>query len=528
MSMQSYGRKKLITYEKEINASNVISVLSEVMPIHIENATKIDYLLKYEAGEQPIQRKKIYRKDIDCKCVDNVANEITDFKRGFQWGNPITLIRAEGADTNKTDAISKLNKQFALDGARKKTQELGRFVEITGIGIEYIDLNDEYREGKSYFKTVPLDPRTSFVVYSGYYVDKRQMMGVTFRKDTKGNMYFTCITKDYRFEIKNLCEITSGNNGVMLSNRRWNPNGENWKPMYGNNQRNPFGLINIIEWEKDSDRMGCFERQISDMDALNLLESDFLNDVEQNTNAVWHGNDIDFEEDEEGNPIKPVSGDWINTYTSPDGKQPFIRPLTIEYEYNGMLNNILSKRALILQKANVPQRNDNSGGSTGIAMSDATGWSSAEMAASKQQPYQEDGKMREVEVVLEIIKYSECPDGDELRHLSVADVAPNIKRTKSYEMTTKVNAFATLVNHGCYGEDAFKVVTLFDDPNDVWEKSRPMIEKLQKKLCETQQSTREKSDSRLMSDNSDQIQNSPMLDGMRTSRNETKDSQEVQ
>lgn len=525
MSVQSYGRHKLITYEKEINASNVISVLSEVMPMHINNASRIDFLLKYEAGEQPIKREKIYRKDIDCKCVDNVANEITDFKRGFQWGNPITLIRADGANTETTEAISKLNKQFAMDGSKKKTQELGRFIEIAGIGIEYIDINDEYREGKSYFKTVALDPRTSFVVYSGYYIDRRPMMGVTFRKDAKGNVYFTCITKDYRFEIENLSRIVGRNHDI--SDRRWDSKSENWKSMARNNEKNPFGLINIIEWEKDSDRMGCFERQISDMDALNLLESDFLNDVEQNTNAVWHGNDIDFEEDEEGNPIKPASGDWINTFTSPDGKQPFIRPLTIEYEYDGMLHNILSKRALILQKANVPQRNDNSGGSTGIAMSDATGWSAAEMAASKQQPYQEDGKMREVEVVLEVLKYSSCPAGDELRKLNISDVAPNIKRTKSYEMTTKVNAFATLVNHGCHGEDALRVITLFDDPNDVWEKSRPMIEKLQQKLCEKE--TREsRKDQRLLSDNSDQIENSPVIDGMRTSRNETQDSQEVQ
>lgn len=40
--------------------------------------------------------------------------------------------------------------------------------------------------------------------------------------------------------------------------------------------------------------MGCFEQQISEMDNLNLLISDFTNDVEQNTQAVWHTNDVDF------------------------------------------------------------------------------------------------------------------------------------------------------------------------------------------------------------------------------------------
>lgn len=45
--------------------------------------------------------------------------------------------------------------------------------------------------------------------------------------------------------------------------------------------------------------MGCFERQISEMDNLNLLISDFTNDVEQNTQAVWHTNDVDFPVEQE-------------------------------------------------------------------------------------------------------------------------------------------------------------------------------------------------------------------------------------
>lgn len=35
------------------------------------------------------------------------------------------------------------------------------------------------------------------------------------------------------------------------------------------------------------------------MDNLNLLISDFTNDVEQNTQAVWHTNDVDFPVEQE-------------------------------------------------------------------------------------------------------------------------------------------------------------------------------------------------------------------------------------
>mgnify|MGYP003291587228 CR=1 FL=1 len=60
-----------------------------------------DVKAKYDAGVQPIVRKKAYRPDIDCECVDNVANEVTEFKTSFHWGNPITLVQ-KSASEDKT------------------------------------------------------------------------------------------------------------------------------------------------------------------------------------------------------------------------------------------------------------------------------------------------------------------------------------------------------------------------------------------------------------------------------------------
>ena len=143
-----------------------------------------------------------------------------------------------------------------------------------------------------------------------------------------------------------------------------------------------------------------------------------------------------------------------------------------------MLNNIVTRRSLILQKANVPQRNDNSGGSTGVAMSDATGWSAAETAAAKQQMITDSCKTDEVEVVLAAIAVSpDVKPDNPLLKLKPSDVQPNIKRQKTYEMTTKANAMATLLSHGIYGEDVLNAIPFFDDPNEVWQRSKGLIEK---------------------------------------------------
>ena len=496
------GRYEIFTDAREITAKNIIEVLQKAIAIHEKNRTKIAYLLEYDAGNQPIERKKTYRSDINCECVDNVANEVTEFNLGFKWAFPITLVQ-RGENGDKAKAISKVNDFYETQNIREKTQKLGRYVEVCGVGYSYVDKAP--RGHISPFKIEVLDPMYAFVVRSSYYVDRRVMLGVVYRQDEEGNRYFTCFTDKLRFEIRNVYEVENGKKREAST----------WKEAKRSGERNPLGMIPVVEWFRSHDRMGCFERQISEMDNLNLLISDFTNDVEQNTQAIWHTNDVDFPTekivDKNGKEIeqikRPQSNDWMQTYTTQDGKTPFVKPLSIEYDYDGMLKNIITRRSLILQKCNVPQRNDNSGGSTGIAMSDATGWSAAESAASKQQNITECCKMEEVKLVLRAIKLS--IGFSDLKYLTEMDIQPSIKRQKNYELTTKVNFFATAVSHGINGLHALKAMNAFEDVNKVWEDSKELIEKYQSSIFDKQETPKD----RLEADYSDQTQNSPMLNG---------------
>ena len=504
------GRYELLTDKPEVNYENIIPILQEVFPMHQVNAMRINYLLDYEAGNQPLQRTKTYRKDIDCKCVDNVAHEIAKFHIGYKWGVPITVIQRGEKDSGndkEVSAISLLNEQYEMQQIRKKTQKLARFVEICGVGYTFVDINSDYEDGESLFNVEALDARTTFVVRSSYYYDRRVMVSVTYRTDNKGNNYFTCFTDNERFEILNLTKIM---NGKKVKEE------EKWQHAERSGEINPLGINPIIEWIRNDDRMGCFERQISDLDNLNLLISDFTNDVEQNTQAIWHGNDIEFPVEritnEDGSITervkKPGTNEWVITATPQDGKTPFIKPLAVEYDYQGMLNNIVTRRALILQNADVPQRNDNSGGSTGIAMDSATGWSNAETVASAQQNIMEGCKLEEIKVVLRAIKVSShTPTDSPLMDLKYRDCQPNIKRNKSYELTNKTNAWATLVSHGMNGYHALKTVNLVDDVNQVWHDSKELVEKYQDSIFNKES----KDEGRLQADNSDQTGNSPFL-----------------
>lgn len=497
------GRKKIYTDVEEINHENVISVLREAMVIHEQNENAFDYLLRYEEGEQPLPREKTYRPEINTETNCGLANQISEFKQGFHWGNPITLI--QNRDNGNEDAIQELNDMFDTDNSFSKTQEIGRYCEIGGYGIEYIDFNKQYEDGKSYWTSIPLDPRTSFIIYSSAYADRRKMMGVSFRVDRSGNRYFTCITKNMRYEIINISKITNG----KITKDKWNHT-------VRSGVVNPIGKIPFVEWLRSYDRLGCFERQIAAINALNIMESDFVNDVDQNTQCVWFGVDINFPVDEEGNVVKPSSNDWLLAHSNENGK-PSLQPMVVPYDYTGILSNIQSTKASILESAYVPCRNDNSGGSTGVAMSDATGWSGAEMIAAKQQALQEQAKMEEVDIVLAILKQSpDVPADCKMKNLSLSDVKPNIKRQRTYELSTKTNALVAMLNSGIYGEDAIKTINLFDDPNEVWNHSKDMIIANQEKNSKDSVDTTETG----LQDESDQIGNSPNIDGMKMENKE--------
>lgn len=522
-----YGRKILYTDVPEITYENVIDVVRKSIGVHEENAARIDYLLRYEAGEQPLPRKKVNRKEIDIRCVDNVANEIAKFHIGYKWGVPITIVQRGEKDNgkeNETEAISLLNECYEAQSIRKKTQELARFVEITGIGYTYVGINTEWEdESDSYFTVDVLEPQTAFIIHSSYYRDKRPMLGVTYRRDSQGNRFFTCYSKDRRFDIKNLMEIE---NGEVVSKEK-----STWNHDVRSGEENPLHKIPIIEWIRDFDRMGCFERQIDDMDCLNLIESDICNATDEAVQAIWHCNDVDFPEEEIELPDgttkkvtrKPKNNEWMQTFTTQDGKTPFVTPLSSNFDYEGNLNYAITKRSLILQKSDVPSRGGSSGGNTGLALDTASGASNTEAIASSQQNITEGCKMEEIKVVLAAIR--ECPDtppDSPLLKLKYRDVQASVKRNKQYELSTKANCLSTLLSHGINGYHALRVVNMFDDINQVYADSADTIKRYQDSVFDKGNSAvggegeQKPNADRTMQDESDQEEQSPNLSGKQT------------
>lgn len=499
------GRIKIKTDVPVINKENVIEVIQKTIGYHRLNAQRISYLIDFEEGVQPLQREKTYRPDIDCQVVDNIANQIVEFKVALNYGNPITFKKRDNVE-GMLDAVQEWNTQYFMTDSDSDNQKLARFFEIGGIGNTFIDTNDEWVEGEPYYKRCVFDPRTSYVVYSSYYFDERPMLGVTFRKDPDGVTHYTAFSNDRRYEIKHW----------QIINPQTNETEDYWDHKQRSGEENPLKIVPIVEYFRAHDRMGCFERQIPAMDNLNLLLSDLTNDIDQNTQVIWWANDCEFEtiqvQNEDGTITEkvkhPKSNEWLQTFTTRDGKIPKLQPLTVPYDYQGMIKNILTQRSLILQECYVPERNDNSGGSTGVAMSDATGWSAADIAASKEEMVISKCIRQEIKVICAAIRESKCPFDSPLRKIKPSDLEPSIKRQKSYELSVKTTAITSLLGAGFSLEDTLDAVNLFPDPAQVVDRSKEGVEKKQS-LEDKPQEIVPTSD-----DPINQINNSPNIDGL--------------
>ena len=530
------GRSRIFTDEKVVDESNLIDVLANAYTKHCNNVEEIEYLLKYESGHHPMimNRVKEIRPEVDYRVVDNVAHYVTRFHIGYFWGTPAMYIQRGNEDIHQTpsevddEGIAGLNEMLRNgEGISAKRQHIGSFVEKTGIGYSMVDIKsaDEFDEDfilirhhrqkkdeyvGSLCHVYDLDPRYTFCVYHNG-VGKRKVLGVTYVRKQSGETVFTCYTDKKVFEVRR-GEIMNANPTTQV---------------------NLLGKIPIVEWNRDVDITGCFEHVIPDMDALDILTSDFANNSTQRTQDIWWGHNIALPQDENGNDITPESGEWVLT-TTPQGlneraSDAKIAPLASTYDSVSAQSQMSKRFNHILQKCYVPIQTESSGGgSTGTAMDMSAGWSAAELDALEEQNTIEAAVREELNLILLAIKFvpeQYLPVDNPIRQIHSADIDIHFSRRRNYDLSIKANTFATLLSRGVHGRHALKVTELFEDNEQVWRDSQEMIEAYQTRQCKgepgeqygTSSSSGDVKDigdnDRILQDSSDQTSNSPIVGG---------------
>lgn len=470
--MELFGRKQIFCDKTNIDKTNILEVLSDAYFIHEQNRAEMLYLFEYVKGRQPIlDREKQIRPEINEKIVDNMASEILEFKLGYEFGSPISYVQRARKDIKSRNALfSFFKKLFTSDESKKedlrvsainemmveeckaaKDLMLAKDVKTCGVGYRLI-LPKKIKTGVSVFDLLVLNPMNTFVVYSND-AYREPILGVSYFPHRDGSVTFGCYTKTSYFKIE--MGITKGF--------------EDWfeeKP-------NTVGMVPIIEYINDYDRMGCFERVIPLMDALNTIDSDRVNDIAQHVQNILWGDNVALDTDQ----YEALRNQGLILTKSEQGRTATLKYLecVLNQSENQTLVDYVERK--IEKIAHIPNRSELSGGSTGSATNMSTGWMDAETDAKSKEQIWMESERRETAIILKIIKDSNEVDAD-IAELNLSDIEIKFSRSRTYDLATKCNSLSALIGIGIDPLRAIEVVGLFTDPQQVALDSAERIDRI--------------------------------------------------
>lgn len=450
------GRKKIHTDEVEVTSKNIASIVDFAMNTdHATNRAQMEFLFKYERGAQPVlNRTKEIRSNICHKVVENHASEVTDFTVGYQAGNPINLVaRSVSAEEKHSDKrIMKLNEMLAEENKQAKDIELFRNFHICGVAYAMI-LPKDVQTGTSPFDYLVLDPRNTFIVYSNDAYEK-PMVAVTYSVLKNGSKRVTAYTNDYVYDF-----------GVNSSGGT-----QNFKIV-----PNILRMIPIIEFSANSDYAGCFEKAIPLMDAINDINSNRVDDIEQFVQSIlWVHN---AELSEEGKAELKENGGILQTKSVGNGADAKVNYLTQTLNQNETQTYVDYLYKQVLQICGVPSREKSSGGNTGSAMYLSNGYEQAESRAKAMESMYSRSMLQVVELILRICKLTTGVDAD-VKQLETRFIDVEFSRDRTYDLASRTNALATLVNTGIEPLHAMRTVDLFNDVETVYHDSVDRVDKV--------------------------------------------------
>ena len=352
-----YGRRIITTDVAEITAENVVDVLAKAMTIHELNRGEMEYLWNYYRGKQPIlTREKTVRPEICNKIIENRANEIVSFKVGYLCGEPIQYI-GRNSDEAISEGVGTLNEYMFLVDKPSLDKEIVEWQMIVGTAnrmvLENVDYDQDSDEAP--FEMYTLDPRDSFVVYSND-VKRRRMMGVKYSTDEFGTKTYSIYTDTQCFEVV----------------------GDQVKDV----SAHALGVVPIFEYPANNARLGSFEIVLPLLDAINNIESNRMDGVEQFIQAFVKFINCDITK-EDFQALKDLGAIKVK---SVDGQQADVDIVT--NELNQQQTQTLKDDAYqaILTICGMPNRNGGSSTSdTGSAVLLRDGWSLAESRAKDSE-----------------------------------------------------------------------------------------------------------------------------------------------
>ena len=434
------GRKKILVNTESITSENIIKYLKEAINTHEKNKREENYLYEYYKGNQPIlNREKKIRPTINNKIVVNKANEIVSFKTGYLLYSPIQYA---SKSNEQSDEISTLNSYMDIKNKVTIDKEVVDYMHICGVGVKILLQSDDGDDIP--FDMYSADPRDTFVIYSATLIGEPPIMGVRHYIDVdstgvlKTNVY-ECYTKDMYYKIREERIVQQAGNALKQ--------------------------IPIIEYPLNNARIGAFEIVLSLLDAINNVQSNRNDGIEQFVQSLllFHNVDIDTKKVETLNEIGAIKFRDINP--SLQGEIKYLVSQLDQTNTQTLVDDLVDSVLAIVGMP--PTKNNGSSAETGMATIMQDGWYLAEARAKDTENLFKASERQ----LLKLVTYI-CNNTSDLK-LDYKDIDIKFTRKNYENIQSKVQVLiAMLQNEKIAPRLAFATANLFPDSEGAWIESK--------------------------------------------------------
>ena len=446
-----HGRRVIKTDIETITPDNVFTVLSKALTTHFLNKTDMEQLYAAYKGKQAIlNRKKEVRPEICNKIVENRYAEIVDFKVGYLVGEPLQYVARLHGDNDEKVAknVEQLN-DFMVD-RDKDTEDTDLAEWFHEVGTAYrmvLPVPHEVAEDEAPFEIYTLDPRYAFVVYySG--LGNKPVMGVKYVVREDGVTVYSCYTEDQYFEI------------------------EDYKLV--KHEYHELGGIPIIEYPMNRARIGAAEMVLPLLDAINLVDSNRLDGVEQFVQALlkFHNVDIsneDYEKFRQEGAIK-----YKDVDSTMKAEVEYITNELRQAETQVLVNHLYD---VVLTICGMPNRNGGSSTSdTGSAVIMRDGWSAAEARAKSSERMFRKPEKAFLKIVLNICNIISGMD------MKLSDIGIRFTRRNYENILQKSQVLTTMLSNPKIAPRlAYVHCGMFAAPDEAYRESMKYVEEQEAK-----------------------------------------------
>ena len=454
-----WGRRVIYATFEDINADNVKDAVNEALAVHMRNLMEEEVLYWYRRGVQKILgREKEIRPEITNRIVENHAEEIVSFKNGWFLTKPAVYVsRSQEEDVLK--GVDKLNEFLYRSGKHHADNEIVDWFHTVGKGVLYVKPNDDKERP---FSAYALDPRSAFVVYS-MEPDHHPVMGVNMVVSGE-KVKYDVFTEDSVYRIE------GGVTGKFITDY---PVLTGTAVTLTSVERNALRKIPIIEYAYNSVNMGAFEAVVPLLDAINEVQSNRLDGIEQFVQSLLVFYNCTPGVDADGNEVTPrMVRDAGAIYLKNAGEyKADLKEIAsqLDQTQTQVLVDYLYQQVLTICGMPTTTKGGSSTSDTGSAVLARDGWYQAGVYAENTADLFKKSNAYFDDIVLDILKRKDLLD------LKSTDFELQIVRNETANMQSKAQTYRTLVDGGIHPILAMKKSDISSDPDKDFEMSKEYL-----------------------------------------------------